>query len=155
MFSPGMSALNSNEKEIPSLARNVDEVVVVLVVGAADAVISLPAVLLVPVAADQVAESLIAEGGKCEYVPRAALRKCATDFCPRSKSSIIVYFLLAAASHSAGYCCGQSENAKSIVGLVAFVPPSQVIRPPRLIGHGVEQGGRAEVGEVFAAGGHA
>ena len=155
MFSPGISALNSNKKEIPSLARNVDEVVVVLVVGAADAVISLPAVLLVPVAADQVAESLIAEGGKCEYVTRAALRKCAKDFCPRSKSLIIVYFLLAAASHSAGYCCGQSENAKSIVGLVAFVPPSQVIRPPRLIGHGVEQGGRAEVGEVFAAGGHA
>ena len=151
------------EKEIPSLARNVDEVVVVLVVGAADAVIPLPAVLLVPVAADQMAESLIAEGGKCEYVPRAALRKCATDFCPRSKSSIIanplqilfIFCSVQPAGHSAAYWCGQSENAKSIVGLVAFVPPSQVIRPPRLIGHGVEQGGRAEVGEVFAAGGHA
>ena len=31
---------------------------------------------------------------------------------------------------------------------------SQVIGPPRLIGHRVEEGGREEVGEVFAAGRH-
>ena len=117
MFTPGISALDNNEKEIPFLARNVDEVVVVLVVGAADAVIPLPAVLVVPVAADQMAESLIAEGGKCEYVPRAALSICATYVCPRSKSrskisksSLVCLYLLPAASHSghsAGYCSGQ------------------------------------------------
>ena len=32
---------------------------------------------------------------------------------------------------------------------------SQVIGPPRLIGHGVEESGGEVVGEILAAGGHA
>ena len=50
-----------------------DKLVVIFVVGAADAVIPLPAVLLVPVAADQMAETIVAEGGKGEHVSGAAL----------------------------------------------------------------------------------
>ena len=52
-----------------------DELIVIFfVVGAADAVVPLPAaVLLVPVAGDQMAEPLVAEGRKGEHVPGAAL----------------------------------------------------------------------------------
>ena len=59
---------------ILSLVLSMDELLVVLVVGAADAVIPLPAVLLVPVAGDQMAEPLVAERGKGEDVAGAALK---------------------------------------------------------------------------------
>ena len=59
---------------ILSLVFSVDKVLV-FVVGAADAVVPSPAVLLVPVAGDQMAEPLVAEGGKGEDVAGPTLKK--------------------------------------------------------------------------------
>ena len=69
-----------SKDKIPFLALNVEKLIVVFVVGAANAVVPLPAaVFLVPVAGDQMAEPLVAEGRKGEHVPGAALLRSASS----------------------------------------------------------------------------
>ena len=60
-----------------------DKLIVIFVVCAAVAVVPLPAVLLVPVAGDQMAQPLVAEGRKGEHVPEAALLVRDTNFFDR------------------------------------------------------------------------